>query len=141
MDMDKFFTLINFLVFLMLSGIHFYWLCGGRWALNVAIPTDSNGRYLFRPGLFATFIVGMGLLSFGMVNLAFSGWFSLEIEPRYLRYGVLAIGIIFLLRAIGDFKHIGMSKRYRNTPFAQKDSWLYTPLCLLLSLSHLYLIW
>src|SRR5690606_15628704 len=120
-------------VFLTLSGIHFYWLLGGRWALDVAVPTDSNGRYLFRPGRFATLVVAIGLLSFGWINIAFAGWIALDIELRYLRYAMLGIGIIFLLRAIGDFKHMGFTKRYRNTPFAQKDRWLYVPLCLLLA--------
>lgn len=141
MDMDKLVALINFLVFLVLSGIHFYWLLGGRWALNGAVPTDSNGRYLFRPGMFATFVVGTGLLAFGLLNLFFARWIPLEIKPTYLRYAIIGVSIIFLIRAIGDFKYIGLTKKYRNTPFAQKDSWFYTPLCMLLALAHLYLGW
>lgn len=141
MNMDKLFTLINFLIFLTLSGIHFYWLLGGRWALNVAVPTDSNERYLFRPGRFATLVVAIGLLSFGLINLVFGQWIMLDIKLEHLHYAIIGIGVIFLLRVIGDFKYIGMGKRYRNTPFARKDNWIYTPLCLLLGLSHLYLIW
>lgn len=135
--MDKLFTLINFFIFLTLSGIHFYWLFGGRWALNVAVPTDSNGRYLFRPGRFATLVVAIGLLAFALLNLAFAQWLALDVEYRYLRYAMLGVGLVFLLRAVGDFRHMGLTKRYHKTAFARKDSNLYTPLCLMLAALHL----
>jgi hypothetical protein len=49
----------------------------------------------------------------------------------WLSYG-LALGL--LARAVGDFKYVGFSKRVRGTPFARLDTWIYSPLCLLLAL-------
>ena len=43
----------------------------------------------------------------------------------------LALGL--LARAIGEFKYVGFFKRVRGSRFAQLDSLLYSPLCLLLA--------
>jgi DNA-binding LytR/AlgR family response regulator len=45
-----------------------------------------------------------------------------------IHYGDWAIGIIFLLRAIGDFKYFGFAKRIRHTDFALYDTKIYSPL-------------
>ncbi len=42
------------MVLVLLAAVHIYWLFGGRWAWDAAVPTDGNGRKLFRPGGVAT---------------------------------------------------------------------------------------
>jgi hypothetical protein len=49
------------------------------------------------------------------------------------------LGIIFVVRSIGDFRSAGFFKSVRNTTFALWDTWLYSPLCLVLGLSTLWL--
>ncbi len=137
--MDMFLAWTNSAVFLVLSGIHVYWLLGGRWALDVAVPTDRNGRYLFRPSMMATLVVAMGLFGFAIVNLAFVGSLSLGVDNRWIQYAIVAIAVVFVLRTIGDFRYMGLAKRYTGSPFAKRDSRLYVPLSLLLALSHLTL--
>ncbi|WP_307347298.1 DUF3995 domain-containing protein [Metabacillus malikii] len=44
------------------------------------------------------------------------------------------ITFIFFLRAIGDFKYLGFTKKIKNTNFSKYDTALYTPLCLYLGL-------
>jgi hypothetical protein len=37
-----------------------------------------------------------------------------------------------LLRAVGEFRYVGLFKRVRGTKFAVLDTFVYSPLCLLL---------
>lgn len=127
---------INAFIFFLLAAIHLYWVTGGGGGMDVSIPTDSNGRKLFRPGRAVTLVVALGLLLFAFGNLAFGGWLQIGLNPLYIRYGILLIAIIFLMRAIGDFRYIGLSKRHKQSRFARWDTRLYIPLCLFLAISH-----
>ena len=129
----------NAVIFFVLAVIHLYWVFGGEGGIAVSIPTDINGRKLFRPGRVITLAVVFGLFLFGLWNLAFAGWLHLSLNPLYIRYGILIIAVIFLLRAIGDFRYIGLTKRYKQSPFAHWDTRLFTPLSLLLAISHFLL--
>lgn len=124
------------ILFLLLSILHVYWAFGGRWGFNASIPLDSNGRKTIKPGIFSTFIVAIGLGLFSYVDFLFLSLASANFNISLLRYALLFIAIIFLLRAIGDFKYIGFFKRFRKTSFAKRDSMLYTPLCSFLSFTH-----
>ncbi len=48
--------------------------------------------------------------------------------------GVWGLGLVFLLRAVGNLRTFGFFKIVKGTPFADWDTWLYSPLCLLLAL-------
>jgi hypothetical protein len=39
-----------------------------------------------------------------------------------------------MLRAFGNLRTFGFSKTLTGTPFADWDTWLYSPLCVLLAL-------
>ena len=41
---------------------------------------------------------------------------------------------MFLLRAVGNLRTFGFFKAMTGTPFAHWDTWLYSPLCLLLAI-------
>jgi hypothetical protein len=51
----------------------------------------------------------------------------------------VARGSVFVLRAIGEFRLVGFFKSVRGTPFAHWDTWLYSPLSLLIGLGALWL--
>lgn len=127
---------INAIIFFLLAAIHLYWVTGGGAGMDATIPTDSNGRKLFRPGRGIALVVAFGLFVFGLCNMAFTGWLTIGFNPKYVRYGILLIGIIFLLRTIGDFRYIGLTKRHKQSHFARWDTRLYTPLCLFLAASN-----
>lgn len=129
-------VVFNCTIFILLAGLHVYWLCDGRWGLGASVPTDSNGRKLFRPSRTATLVVAIGLLLFALCNMAVVGWLGSSLHPTYIRYGILIIAIIFLLRAVGDFRYIGITKRHRQSYFARLDTRLYIPLCLALVITH-----
>src|SRR3546814_14682780 len=131
--METILSAINALIFFLLAATHIYWVMGGGSGMDATIPTDGNGRKLFRPGRGITLVVALGLLAFSICNLAFAGWLHIGIEPIYIRYGILLIAITFLLRAIGDLKYMGISTRHKQSRFARWDTWPSPPLCLFLA--------
>ncbi|KIO75878.1 hypothetical protein TH53_18475 [Pedobacter lusitanus] len=137
MAMVIFLTLLNALIFIALSVIHIYWAFGGRWAKELSVPTIDSGQKLFVPGVRATLTVAAGLLMFAGINLCIRVFPDSGLQLLYLRYGILLIGLIFLLRAIGDFNYIGLAKKQKSSAFAKNDTLFYVPLCLLIFISHL----
>ena len=125
--------IILFLIFLFLSGIHFYWGLGGKWAADAAIPTNENHVKLMNPGLMACFIVGSGLLSLAILSLIQARLLNIEL-PEIVIYIFRIFIIIFFLRAIGDFRYVGFFKKIKHTTFGQLDTKYYSPLCLLISI-------
>lgn len=135
--MTSFLLLVNCIIFLLLALLHIYWAFGGKWGIRYAVPAAPDGEPLFRPGPFATLLVAAGLLVFSWVDLSWYGWLRPLGGLKYIRWGGLGIAFIFLIRAIGDFRHVGFTKTNKQTLFAYWDTRMYSPLCLLLSLSHI----
>lgn len=121
-------------ILLFLSLLHFYWVTGGQWSLHDALPQDDSGKAIFQPSRFASFMVGLGLLSMSFFFAVESQWIHFFMPKYVLKYAPFIIGGIFILRSIGDFNYVGFFKKSRNTRFAQKDTKFYSPLCLLLGL-------
>ncbi|WP_421877670.1 DUF3995 domain-containing protein [Marinoscillum sp.] len=127
-------------IFLVLSGIHWYWLFGGEWGFEAALPCNKEGKRVLNPKKVDTMIVATALLYFAV-------FYSIQIEivnltlPYWLMIGSQwSIPSIFLLRAIGDFKYVGAFKRIKGTLFAEKDSKFFTPLCFLIGILGFYLL-
>ncbi len=130
---------INTLIFVFLSGLHFYWLLGGRWGFSTSYPTSKSFKPIFVPGLMSTLIVAIGLLFFAVLLLLKIAPFTF-ISQKFVDYLNLTIALIFLLRSIGDFNYIGLFKRIKDTPFAKNDTQIYVPLCLYLAISCLLIV-
>jgi hypothetical protein len=97
-----------------------------------AVPS-VNGRPLFVPSRRATVAVGIVLLLFAGLVAATAGLLAVGLPPAllsWLSYG-LALGL--LLRAVGEFRYVGLFKRVRGSKFAVLDTFVYSPLCLLLA--------
>lgn len=121
------------MVFLFLSALHIYWACGGRWGSQVTVP-NQGGRPLFTPPAGATVMVAFLLLMAGtilMLRIRIPSNATLEFITRC---GAWVLTAVFVLRATGDFHWIGFFKTVRDTGFARLDTWVYSPLCLLLAL-------
>ncbi|WP_428739083.1 DUF3995 domain-containing protein [Sulfurimonas sp.] len=126
---------MNFIVFititlLTLIGIlHLYWVFGGKRGLSKALPL-KNGKLLFQPDKVLTLIVTgvMFFFSYIAYALAFYDFNAVEKKEFYIYSGV-AIAIIFLLRAIGEFHVIGFFKKVRDTEFAVYDTKYFSPIC------------
>jgi len=134
--------LLNSLIFLSLAILHIYWASGGKWGREVAIPENKNGKKIFQPGVVSTLLVAAGLLFFALLTAANSGTFEDLVDTKVARSGTWAIGIIFLLRSVGDFKFFGFAKRIRHTKFAWYDTHIFSPLALAIALiSFLIALW
>jgi hypothetical protein len=127
-------SIILLAIFASLGFIHFYWLFGGKWGLNKALPTKETGVEAIDPPRIATAIVGLGLISFGLVYLIKSGFINFQVPNWIIIYGSWIIPSIFILRAIGDFRYVGFFKKIKNTEFAKADSKWFAPLCLIIGI-------
>ncbi len=123
-------SVILSIVFLLLSGIHFYWGLGGKWGGEVAIPTTINNEKVMNPKFLECFIVGLGLLVFGLFVLIKSGIIVFNLPVWMFKYGLWIISAIFILRSVGEFKYVGFFKKIRNTKFGKMDTKFYSPFCL-----------
>ena len=85
------------------------------------------------PKLFECFVVAFGLLAFGLFILIKSQILSFDLPNWLMKYGLWFLSIVFIIRAIGEFKYIGFFKKIKTTKFGQLDTKYYSPLCLVIS--------
>ncbi|NQY05687.1 MAG: DUF3995 domain-containing protein [Flavobacteriaceae bacterium] len=123
-------SIILLVLFTSLGLIHFYWLFGGKWGLKNVIPTKSQKDDFHPPPKFATLVVAIVLLFFGLIYFIKSGFIEIKAPNWIVNYVYWIISSIFVLRAIGEFKYIGFFKKVNNTAFAKADSKWFSPLCL-----------
>jgi len=114
------------------SALHVHWARGGeRFAAN-AIPT-RDGKPTINPGPVATYTVAGLLATAGLAGALSTARFG----GRIARILAAGAGLVFLFRAMGDFRVLGFFKKERNTEFAKLDTRIYSPLCLFLGLALL----
>jgi hypothetical protein len=120
------------IVFSALAAIHFYWALGGTAGKSAATPPISS---TYAPSSLGMLGVALYLLVSAAVLLSVSGAIVLPLSPR-IRIGFsYMLALSLLLRAIGDFRFIGFFKRVQGTRFAQCDTFLLSPLALVLAIS------
>ena len=131
--------MLLFSIFIFLSAIHFYWGLGGKWGASASVPTNEDGEKVINPKPLDCFVVAIGLSVFATFVLAKTQLFSMAFPTVILNYGVSVITGIFMLRAIGEFRYVGFFKKIKNTPFGQRDTKYYSPLCLLIGIMGILL--
>jgi len=122
------------IVLFALSGVHVYWAAGGRKGFRIAVPTRGE-EPLFRPSKAATAFVAALLAMAGVFVLQLGGIGEPLLPGWLFALGGWALAAVFVLRAIGDFRWVGLFKSRKGTLFAYWDSVCYSPLCLLLGIS------
>lgn len=84
---------------------------------------------MFTPSPAATVAVAVALIVAMIVVLGRIGALD-GLAPGWMfRWGTWGIALVFLLRAIGEFRLVGLFKCVRDTPFARWDTLVYSPLC------------
>jgi hypothetical protein len=126
-------------VYALLSALHVYWASGGRWAAQAVLPHIDDDRPAFEPSWFATVLVAIALAAAAVLVLCRAGVLPWPFADWLLRPSMYVLGVVFALRAIGDFRVIGFFKRVRGTRFARLDSWIFVPLCTALAIAVLWL--
>jgi hypothetical protein len=130
-DMTKMSGILLAAIFAALSLFHIYWAIGGSFGKAVAIPTVRGNRCL-DPSPLATIMVAVALLIAMLIVIGQLGMLG-EVIPKWIfRWGNWGICIIFLLRAVGEFRLVGFFKQVRDTEFAYWDTRLFSPLCLVI---------
>ena len=121
-------------IFVSLSLIHFYWGLGGMWGKAASLPTKETGEKIIYPNMWECFAVAMALMGCGVFVLCIVNP-SIFQMPSWLKvYGLWTLSILFILRAVGEFRYVGFFKKVTSTPFAKSDTQLYSPLCLAIGL-------
>ncbi len=129
----------NAAILYLVGALHFYWAVGGKWASDVVVPTKPTGEKLFNTSASSCVVVGGGLWLMSFVHVANAGLIFDSNDLIIIRYATLAMGIIFFIRFMGDFKWVGVFKKVKDTSFAKNDTLYYAPLCLFLSISSFVL--
>lgn len=105
--------------------VHLAWAAGrlGTWAAT-AVPTRADGTSLFAPSPLTTLAVAASLSVFAFALVA------LAVDPTSLVARVLVAGasVVLAIRAIGDGRYVGFTKRLRSTAFGRRDDAVFTPL-------------
>jgi hypothetical protein len=112
--------------------LHVYWAMGGRRGGAAAVPRE-DGQPTLRPGRLATFAVAFALVVCAALLLCWLDVLPLIAPRGFVRTGIGLLATVMLLRAIGDFRYIGLFKTRGDGPFRRMDTMLYTPLCIIFS--------
>lgn len=126
-------------IFLVLALIHFNWVIGGTFGFAASLPTNENGERVLNPKKIDSAIVAIGLTTFAFFYAFKSGILQYNLPEWILKYGGWIIPILFLLRAIGDFKYVGVFKKIRKTTFGKIDTKLFTPLCFTIAIFGIFI--
>lgn len=114
--------------------LHVAWALGWKVGLGAAIP-EVEGRPAFRPPVWLTLLVALGLFAFAAVLASLGGVIR---ELPLTRWAGAAAAAVFAARTVGDLRTVGLFKRPLRTAFAKWDSLLYTPISFVLCASFLW---
>lgn len=123
------------IIFILLGILHLYWAAGGKAGIAKVIPV-VEGKPAFDPGKIMTLLVAFGLMGVGAVSYSL-GHMNLESYPygAFVSYAGWLLALVFLVRAVGDFRIVGFFKKHKDSEFAVYDTKYYSPFCLSLSVA------
>lgn len=116
-----------------LGALHFYWAVRGIDPQSAALP-EREGQPLFQPSRGITVVVAVLLGIAGWLVLARSGWIEAYVPAKLVVVGSGGVALVMLARAVGDFRNVGFFKPKLATRFARLDTWIYSPVALMLGL-------
>jgi hypothetical protein len=123
------------------AGFHLHWALGGGLGYSVSLPKGTDGEPVmnhrlgwWRPAAGA---VALGLTLLAALALAAAGKLALPLPLGMTRSLLVLVGGAFILRAFVPTPWTGFFKRIRGTRWARYDTWLYSPLFLILGLALL----
>ncbi len=115
-------------------------LLGVRRQSEIPLVPEVADRPALQPSSFATLVVAAALAIAALVVLARGDLLLTSLQPKLSTLACAVLGAVFVLRAIGEFRTVGFFKSVRDTEFAWWDSWLFSPLCLVIGLGALWLV-
>jgi hypothetical protein len=133
--------------FAVIALVHVYWALGGQWAAVAAVPQIpvegfvATVRPAFKPSGWITLVVAAGLLLIAALVCLRVGWGFPVVNHKALQWVISAIALLMFARAIGDSNLVGFFKEVKGSRFARLDTWMYSPLCLVLGAGLLAVAW
>jgi hypothetical protein len=130
--------------------MHLFWAVGGQIDSDrivprrtVVDPSSGMSRQVaaFVPSARTTLVVALALIGAATLVAMRAGLFAGAVSHWTVQAAVGGIALVFVARAVGDFKLVGFFKRNDGTAFARWDSWLYSPLCVALAASSAFVAW
>jgi Protein of unknown function (DUF3995) len=121
------------IIFAALSLLHIYWASGGTFGSGATVPSVGS-KPVFNPSPVGTILVAAALATAMLTILGQLNILGGAIPKWIFRWATWAISLLFFLRAVGEFRLIGFFKQVRETQFAAWDTWLYSPLCLVIAI-------
>ena len=125
-------ALVACLALTVIAAVHLYWAAGGTTWKAGAI-SSRGGVPVLSPGPLSTSLVGVALLGMAVVVGSMAGLLPPFLPVGLLRGASAVLALVFAARAVGEFRYVGFFKRVRGSVFAGRDTFLYSPLCLLLA--------
>lgn len=112
------------------AGLHMYWAAGGNALRDAVVPTTRDGGdQTFSPGPVATLAVAGLLIGFaGLLTITVGDLGPASWDPPIVRWLIIAGIVVLALRAVGDGRYAGFSKKHRSSRFGRMDDLYYTPL-------------
>ena len=124
------------IVLITLALLHFFWALFGIKEPEAVVPTQEGSNKVKTPNKLMAVLVGIILLGFAFV---FINKVANYVDYPWLKYVSFGIGVVFIVRALGDFKYVGFFKTAKNSKFSALDTRYYSPLCLLMGILVLIL--
>lgn len=121
---------------------HLYWAMGGRVGADTVIPrrpAAEGGEPLFHPSPLGTFSVALFLGEVIGLSVAVGRGADITLPWAWARLLLAVCGLVFVVRAIGEFRYVGFFKRIKDSRFAYWDTRLFSPVVLLMGLACLVL--
>ena len=130
-------------IFVLLAALHVSWAMGGTFGSGSVVPerptwVDGAGSAVLakaiKPSQGGTIAVAGALAAVAVLVALRIGVLGIAVPHWTLRAALGIVAVVMLARAVGDFELVGFFKTVTETRFAQMDTLLYSPLCVLLGL-------
>jgi hypothetical protein len=107
------------------------------------VPVKQGGtlRPAFNPSGWLTLLVALALLMIALLVCLRVGLISPPVTHRALQWLISAIALLLFARAIGESNLVGFFKEVKGSTFARLDTWVYSPLCVVLGAGLLTVAW
>ncbi|EJQ70946.1 Uncharacterized protein BWINRA5_03008 [Bacillus mycoides] len=124
-----------------ISFLHIYWAFGGRWGSAAVIPVkEGEHKPAFTPRIWGTLFVAILILLASVIIVVQVGYLQGFEANSLSKIGSIVCALVFIVRAIGDFKFVGFFKKIQHSQFARYDTRFYSPLCLFFGFVYIMLL-
>jgi len=128
------YILINANILTAIGILHIYWLLGGRNSIEYFFAANSPFRKKnIKPKKLKLIITSIALFIMAFFFIEQMAGFTKIFNADAFKWGNKIIAVIFVLRAFGNFTYLGFTKSFKKGTFAKLDTYLYSPVCLMIA--------